>query len=311
MASASSSGNTAILMATRNGAEFLDEQIASLAAQGRAVDVWVSDDGSTDGTRRLLEEWQGRWRLGRFEILAGPQQGFAENFRSLVTNARIEADYYAFCDQDDIWEADKLARAQAWMADKDPALPRLFCSRTLNVTQDGAVIGLSPLFARPPSFRNALVQSLAGGNTMVMNRAARDLLAAASHGTSFVAHDWWAYLVVTGAGGEVCYSRRPLVRYRQHGANQIGANTSWRARGRRLRQLLGGQFARWSDLNLQGLEACRPLLTQDAVALYRGFATARRGGLGTRLGWIWRSGVYRQTPGGHAMLWIATLLRLI
>ena len=85
---------------------------------------------------------------------------------------------------------------------------------------------MSPLFRRPPSFRNALVQSLAGGNTMVLNRPARDLVALASRRARFVSHDWWAYLLVTGAGGAVHYSAKPLVRYRQHAHNLVGANTS-------------------------------------------------------------------------------------
>ena len=109
-------GSTAILLATRNGAAFLDEQLASIAGQSvEAIDVWVSDDGSTDATPALLAAWRERWSKGRFEVLEGPQKGFSENFRSLITNPGIAADYYAFCDQDDIWEHDKLARAIRWI----------------------------------------------------------------------------------------------------------------------------------------------------------------------------------------------------
>ena len=112
------------------------------------------------------------------------------------------------------------------MRTQDGSLPLLFCSRTLTITESGTPVGMSPLFRRTPSFRNALVQSLAGGNTMVLNRAARDIVALASRRARFVSHDWWAYLLVTGAGGVVHYSAKPLVRYRQHAQNLVGANTS-------------------------------------------------------------------------------------
>ena len=59
-------------------------------------------------------------------MLEGPQKGFAENFRTLTTNAAIDADYFAFCDQDDIWMPDKLERAISWMEANDPGCPLLF-----------------------------------------------------------------------------------------------------------------------------------------------------------------------------------------
>ena len=65
--------------------------------------VWASDDGSTDATRAILQAWQARWGKGRFEILSGPRQGFAGNFRYLVQSVETDAAYYAYCDQDDIW----------------------------------------------------------------------------------------------------------------------------------------------------------------------------------------------------------------
>ena len=266
-----------------------------------------SDDGSTDGTLAILADWRNRWAKGSFELLAGPQNGFAENFRSLISNRDIKADYFAFCDQDDLWEADKLERAVGWMLTRDSAAPLLFCSRTLTISESGKPIGQSPLFRREPSFRNALVQSLAGGNTMVFNLAARDCLAIASDRTNFVSHDWWSYLLVTGAGGIVQYSTSPLVRYRQHAGNLVGANTSWRARCVRLSLLFRGQFAEWTENNLQGLDRNRDLLTPDAIAALEPFVRARKGNLVSRIRNLRRSGVYRQTMLGTVLLWCAVV----
>ena len=187
----------------------------------------------------------------------------------------------------------------------------MFCSRTATISQTGVPAGHSPLFRRPPSFRNALVQSLAGGNTMLFNRAARTLLAKASARSDFVSHDWWAYLIVTAAGGKVRYEPRPLVRYRQHGANLVGANVSWQARLSRLGRLFQGQFATWTDTNLSGLAANRDLLTRDAALCLRLFIRARKGSVFRRFSLLSKSGVYRQTLMGTLGLYLAFLWRRI
>ncbi|MER9000727.1 glycosyltransferase family 2 protein [Mesorhizobium australicum] len=299
----------AVLMGTKDGAAFVDEQIQSLLAQSHLlIDLWISDDGSADGTVAVIEAWKPRWTKGRITLLEGPRQGFAANFRSMILDSGIDADCYAFCDQDDVWEPDRLESALGWMQAFDAGIPLMSCSRTATMTETGRLVGHSPLFSRPPSFRNALVQSIAGGNTMLLNRAARDLLAKASARTGFVSHDWWAYLIVTGAGGVVRYDPRPLVRYRQHAANLVGANASWQARISRLGRLFKGQFADWTDLNLAGLAVNRDLLTKDAVACLDLFANSRRGSLFQRLGALRKSGVYRQTFAGTLGLYLAFVL---
>ncbi|PDQ18281.1 glycosyl transferase [Mesorhizobium sanjuanii] len=298
----------AILMGTKDGAAFIEEQLSSLLAQSHsAIDLWVSDDGSIDGTTAIIDAWKTRWDKGRVTLVEGPRQGFAANFRSMIVDQRIEADCYAFCDQDDIWEPDRLESALRWMQTLDATVPLMFCSRTATMSETGAMIGCSPLFQRPPSFRNALVQSIAGGNTILLNRAARDLLAKASSRTHFVSHDWWAYLIVTGAGGVVHYEPRPLVRYRQHQANLVGANVSWRARFSRLEHLLNGGFARWTDENLNGLAANRNLLTTDAAACLSLFTQSRKGNVLSRLSLLRKSGVYRQTPFGTFGLYLSVV----
>ncbi|RVA71058.1 glycosyltransferase family 2 protein, partial [Mesorhizobium sp. M7A.F.Ca.US.006.04.2.1] len=149
---------------------------------------------------------------------------------------------------------------------------------------------------------------IAGGNTILLNAAARDLLARACMRTGFVSHDWWAYLIVTAAGGIVRYDPRPLVRYRQHAANLVGANVSWKARVSRLGRLFKGEFAGWTDLNLDGLAVNRDLLTEDAMVCLDLFTHGRDGGLFRRLAGLRRSGVYRQTVSGNLGLYLAFIL---
>ncbi|MET3597478.1 glycosyltransferase involved in cell wall biosynthesis [Mesorhizobium shonense] len=302
----------AVLMGTKDGAAFIVEQLESLLAQSWAhVDLWVSDDGSTDATAAILEAWRSRWNKGCLTVVEGPRKGFAANFRSMIIDPRISADYYAFCDQDDVWEPDRLESAVRWMEGQDVQTPLLFCSRTATISEDGVSAGYSPLFRRPPSFPNALVQSIAGGNTMLFNRVARDLLAKASARTEFVSHDWWAYLIVTAAGGKVRYEPRPLVRYRQHGANLVGANVSWKARLSRLRRLLKGQFATWTEANLAGLAVNGDLISHDAAACLGLFIKAREGNVFRHFRLLGKCGVYRQTFMGTLGLYLAFLWRRI
>ena len=143
---------------------------------------------------------------------------------------------------------------------------------------------------------------------MVFNQAAGRILKIASGRTSFISHDWWAYLIVTGVGGRVHYSAAPLVHYRQHAGNQVGANTSWRARCSRLRRLYDGQFVEWTDSNLSALDRNRDLLNADALQALDLFDDARKGGLTTRIRNLRRSGVYRQGLLGTLLLWTSIAL---
>jgi glycosyltransferase involved in cell wall biosynthesis len=301
-------GRLAVLMATFDGARFIDEQLRSIDQQTWAeIDIWASDDGSVDGTPNALERWAAYWSKGSFTRLAGPGHGFAANFRSLLVNPEIDADYVAFCDQDDVWLADKTRAAASALA-VHGGRPALYCARTINTDVDGEELSRSPLFRRPPDFANALVQSIGGGNTMVLNRAAHLLIREAATRTGFVSHDWFCYLIVAGAGGHVAYDETPHVRYRQHEQNLVGANRGLGARLNRVRAAFGGRFTSWNDGNVAALDACRDLLIPAAAEIFDRFRDARAGPLPDRLVNLWRSGVYRQTALGQVSLYAAGLL---
>lgn len=296
-----------VLLATKDGARHLAAQLDSIAAQSEwgRIDLVASDDGSSDGTLTLLAEAAAKWRRGRFEVVTGPGRGFAENFRSLLQR-EVTTSYVAFSDQDDIWLASKLSVAAQALGDADA--PALYCGRTLLVSAEDQPIGMSPLFTRQVGFANALVQSIAGANTMVLNRAGFALARQAALRSSFVSHDWLCYQIVSGAGGVVVYDPIPQVRYRQHGDNLVGANTGWRARVDRLRRAWGGRFVEWNDRNVATLSQLENLLTPEARQQLAAFDAARHGALPSRLRRLRQSGVYRQTLGGQVSLWAAALL---
>jgi glycosyltransferase involved in cell wall biosynthesis len=296
----------AILMGCRDGARFLPEQLASIAAQShRRWRLFASDDGSTDTTRAILADFAAA-HPGRVEIREGPRAGFAANYLALAGDPAIRADWYAFADQDDVWHPERLARGVARLAGFPAEEPALYGGRTVLIDEAGRETGRSPRFRTPPGFGNALVQSIAGGNTMLFNRAAKALMERARPET-VVAHDWWIYILVSGAGGNVVYDPEPLVHYRQHGANLIGGNQGWRARFRRMRMLAGGKLTEYGDVNLAALDRAWPLLTPAARDQVERLRRGRRQPFFGRLAAAPRLGLYRQTRGGTLTLWLALL----
>ena len=97
----------AVLMSTYNGYHYLNQQLESLANQtvAESMTVYIRDDGSTDDTFDIIEKWKSRLSLILYK---GKNAGPAMSFWWLLMNPEIQADYYAFCVQDDVWDSDKL-----------------------------------------------------------------------------------------------------------------------------------------------------------------------------------------------------------
>ncbi len=298
--------HVAILLATHDGARYIDEQLASVAAQShRNWSLWISDDGSSDTTVDRIVAFRRAHPDCVMHLRRGPQRGATANFLSLLCDPVVHADYVAFCDQDDVWLPGKLARALDMIAACDG--PALYGARTILTDGQLRVTGLSPDFRKPPCFSNALVQNLAGGNTLVMNAAARDLIMRAGQQVAPVCHDWWAYQIVTGAGGRFVFDRRPALLYRQHGGNLIGANSGTRARLSRLRALWRGVFRDWNGRNLVALRASAQLLRDDHRETLARFEALRRTTGPRALGLLAGTGLTRQTRAGGLALRLAAV----
>ena len=309
---AQNSPKVVILLCTYQGQQYLHEQLNSFVSQThKNWELWVSDDGSKDGTHAILDQAIKAWGKQKISVHSGPKEGFCANFLSLTCRAGIEADYYAYSDQDDIWKSAKLERALAALKTVPQGVPALYCSRTRIVDADDKPICMSPLFTKTPSFANALMQNIGGGNTMVFNHAARQLLIEAGEKVKVVTHDWWAYLLITGCGGQVFYDPKPTVRYRQHGCNLVGMNNSWPARFKRIYQLFQGRFKEWNDLNVTALKSVEGRLTPRNQELLNQFIEARQLPLVKRLVGLMRSGVYRQTLFGKLGLIAAAVFNKI
>ncbi|MFI4957141.1 MAG: glycosyltransferase family 2 protein [Gammaproteobacteria bacterium] len=300
----------AIILCTYNGERFLNEQLESFSRQ-TFTDwaLFVYDDGSTDRTSELIAQFEQaqphhviHWKPN------AQKRGFAQNFLNGIGSTPGEFDFYALSDQDDVWCESKLSRAVDYLRTAPEGIPAVYCSRTTLVDADMKPIGLSSLFRRPPSFQNALVQSIAGGNTMVLNKAARALLLSADTHADIVSHDWLIYQLVTGAGGKVYYDLQPELLYRQHGANIIGSNLGFFARLYRMTNLFNGSFKTWMDKNLVVLQRNKQLLSTEHQLLLAVFLKCREESWSCRPFTFCKLGLYRQKSIDNLALYIAWVI---
>lgn len=302
-----------ILLSTYNGSLHIDEQLASIEAQ-TYLDwfVIVSDDGSKDNTLEIVANYQDKWESSKIKVISGPMGGFCKNFLTLATKPDIQADLYAFCDQDDVWKPEKLQHIiQSLNWEQYTEKPFLYCGRTEIVDHRLNPIGLSPNFKRQPSFQNALVQSIAGGNTMVFNHATKSMLMTAAV-TSAVSHDWWLYQLVTGCGGTVYYDPVPLIKYRQHEDSLIGANISYQSQLKRMFQAFNNRFRNWNDINALALNQSKALLTPENQEILSLFNQLRETNSPIKRLWLlFSAGLYRQSLIDTYKLWIACALNKI
>ncbi|MEM6276931.1 MAG: glycosyltransferase [Pseudomonadota bacterium] len=296
---------TILLGVYGRGAElYLPDQLESFAAQNhRDWSLVVSDDSPNGAFGDTLSAFASRVEQ-KVDYRPGPRAGFAENYMSMVRNA--PKGWLAFADQDDVWHADKLERAvDALRNERGPAL---YCGRVS--FWDGANgRRAEPRYTRQPSFRNALIENISRGNTIVLNTAGAALIRDAANRVSDVfAHDWLAYLLVSGVGGRVIYDGGPpVLDYRQHDQNEIGAGDSARAQIAKKRAVLRGAFRERMEMNLAALTACAPLLTEENRDILSRLKIARANGL-SGLPSLARIGLYRQRSLGTLGFWGASIL---
>lgn len=304
----------AIILGHYNGADYLKEQINSILDQTyKNFHLFIFDDNSTvpfpkEALQNISEE-----QLQNITICLRPVNvGFAKNFLNALGEIIEDFGYFAFCDQDDIWLPDKLERSINKISESCNDSPTLYCSRTQIVHEASqGIIGLSPIFRKKPSFKNALVQNIGGGNTMMLNKKARELIVKTSGETNIPFHDWWCYQIISGAGGRVIYDPTPTLKYRKHSSNLAGENITWPARIHRIKRMLRGHYSEWNSLNIKSLENNSYLLTDANKSTLHTFKSARNAFIIKRLYLFTRLRLYRQTLLGNLGLIAAILLKKV
>ncbi|MGI3777102.1 MAG: glycosyltransferase family 2 protein [Janthinobacterium lividum] len=292
----------AILLSTYNGERFLPEQLDSLLAQTHtAWTVFWRDDGSSDGTVAVLDAFARGPGLGRCVALGDARGhiGATASFLTLLRGAPPGV-VVAFADQDDVWLPHKLARGLEALRGAGDDRPALYFARQILVDERLQRLGLSFRLRRAPDFLASLTQNVATGCTMMLNPPAAGLVAR-SRAPLASLHDWWSYLLVAGADGRLLVDDTPVVLYRQHASNAVGAPLSLSRRGlaalRRGPDVFMGVFRSHLATLLEQPELLSPQARRHVEVI----AGAMQGGPGRRLVALRLKGLRRQT-------WQETLL---
>lgn len=209
-----------VLMSTYNGAKYLKEQIDSILSQeGVDVSLEIRDDGSSDDTVKLLKQYvDGDCRV---KLKTGENIGVIRSFFTLLEES-ADSEFYAFCDQDDYWEKDKLLTAVRCLETYDAEVPALYCSNLKVVDENLEFCRLSNSKSiNTDNKYSALVDFYSVGCTEVFNHSAATL-AKKNLSTDTLMHDSWLFILCSFFG-KVVYDYTPHILYRQHGHNVIGS----------------------------------------------------------------------------------------
>lgn len=212
-----------VLLSSYNGEKYIKEQLNSIFAQTNVeVHLVVRDDGSTDHTLEILEDYSRRY--SNMEYYIGKNKGPAGSFFDLIEHS-YGSDYYALCDQDDVWDEDKLFVAIKMLDEYDPEIPLLYYSNLRVVDQDLNFFRMSHDTPRVHHNRYcALTEGLMTGCTGVFN----EKLAIKIRGRipkECSMHDTWIYMIAIFLGKTV-YDFDAHISYRQHEGNVIGVHKS-------------------------------------------------------------------------------------
>ena len=220
----------AILLATYMGERYIGEQIESVIKQTyQDWMIYVHDDGSTDKTMDIVQSYVERYP-NKIQILEGPALGGARNnFMYLLS--QVEASYYMCCDQDDIWLPEKIEKTYNAMkqleAENEVKVPCMIYTDltvvdgNLNIIADSMSM-YQNLNCANVSIGRLLMQNVVTGCTMMLNKELRDMVIQYKNIDNIIMHDWWA-AIIAALFGRLIYLNDPMIWYRQHGSNSVGA----------------------------------------------------------------------------------------
>lgn len=219
-----------VLLATYNGEKYLSEQVDSIFQQaGFNIIIFAHDDGSSDSTKILLEENRQKYQ-DRFIVLQGASTGSSKsNFMYLIEQAlKYRIDYFFFADQDDVWQRQKVKVMMKKMKEVEVAEKPCVIFSDMKVVDEN-LNEIAPSFfnyinANPERIlpNQLIMQSFIAGCSMLVNRKTAELSIYYTNIDNIFMHDWWLALIGAYIGQIFCI-KEPLVLYRQHGNNQIGA----------------------------------------------------------------------------------------
>jgi rhamnosyltransferase len=241
-----------ILMSTYNGGRYLQEQLDSLILQeGVEIHFLIRDDGSIDNTKEILENFSEN-NLN-VELIFGNNIGCVNSFGKLLKfagNYTRFIDYFAFCDQDDVWLKEKLFVATEKLKLINSLKPAMYCSNLYLIDDKGCSIGEKHKRGNVSfSKGSSLVESIATGCTMVFNKKVVEVFIEYQP-TYMTMHDLWIFHMCIFLG-EIFYDDIPYILYRQHSNNVIGSKSTLISRWKNRMK----SFKTLSNQNYRELEA--------------------------------------------------------
>lgn len=215
----------AVLLSSYNGERFIKEQIDSILNQkGIEAYLFVRDDGSKDSTIKIINDYKAT--NDKVNLIEGENENVGNSFMDLLYSTPDNFDYYAFSDQDDIWQLDKLEKAIEFIEQKNIML---YTSNQECVDANGQSLGLR--YTKEEYIHLAPIEILflnkVSGCTMVMTNELYKILTVKEHRPSRELlhnriHDVWVAMVAS-IYNSIGYDERAFIKYRQHGGNVVGA----------------------------------------------------------------------------------------
>lgn len=211
--------NVIVLVSTYNGEKYIREQLDSILNQTyKNITILIRDDGSTDGTRSILNEYGDKYSNIKLDL--DSNVGVIGSFNRLISNPMVDKyEYVCFCDQDDVWLSDKIESGLEFFSDKE--IPQLYCSNLIIV--DNKLNKIKNYYNNRPVFNRytSIVQNCSSGCTQIFNKTAVSLYRKGIE-KHIEMHDYWMFLVCLFLG-EVYFDFIPHILYRQHSNNVVGA----------------------------------------------------------------------------------------
>lgn len=216
-----------VLMSTYNGEAYVAEQIDSILNQKHVnVTLSIRDDGSTDKTYAILQDYANRYN--NIMLQSGDNIGYAASFWTLLLQSTAEYSFYAFSDQDDIWDDTKLASA-IYALEQYSEQYKLYAS-ALRVVDEQLTEQYVNTFPRlQPTLGSAITRPRLSGCTMVFNPALFSLCQSfdiRNTDGKCLAHDVAVYLTTLACGGKLIFSTKSYIRLRRHAKTVTGHGKS-------------------------------------------------------------------------------------
>ena len=263
-----------VMLASYNGEKFIQEQIDSILRQeGVIIKLVIRDDGSKDNTLQIIDKYSNNKSI---KIVKGQNIGPANNFYKLLGDA-YESDFYAWSDQDDIWDVDKLLNSVNKIAKFSTDKPALYYSASRTVDINKKLLGIIGESSPSLTYGAALIRSNAQGSTFVFNNALMRVarLYTPEFKKCAILHDAWLHRVCLAVDGVVVHDSIPHMSYRIHGSNVLAKLPSNKLKDRLITFFSNGTINYHSKVANQLLVGYGQYMSEDNYRLTYDLANYR------------------------------------